>query len=161
MIGEDSQNRFDVVLSEAVLGDITPEQFMFEYSMCDMPLMQVNRSELVEYLMSIKDRLTYTKSNLPKHVTLYRASDTPVKNGLSYATCVTVAKKFAKMMLSERGQFLGYGKFGKVEVYSITVDRDDIIYYYNSRNEHECLYVPTGSEKVETICFFANQQVDK
>jgi hypothetical protein len=97
------------------------------------------------YLMNPVERGVLRK--LPNRVTIYRGfnGDRPeptIQNGLSWTLSMDKAKWFAKR----------YGA-KKPTVLEIRVDKDDIIAYFNGRNEQEIVYICADEEpQIGKVC---------
>ena len=82
--------------------------------------------------------VTDTKKELELPATIYRAgwADTDPLLGLSWTTDLDFAKKFAKMLFSIRGQFLGLYR-PDTEAYIWEATCDEALAYFQGRQESE------------------------
>lgn len=75
---------------------------------------------------------------------IYRATGGETPDGGSWTLDVEVAKMFAKMITSPRGQILGMTASEEPTVWAARVDRGEVLAYFTDREESE-LVIPHGA----------------
>jgi len=96
------------------------------------------------FLMTNKERIFL--QNLPEQITIYRGMTVDELNGETFGCSWTLRKDIAEFFASDYQRNLRTSNLEKT-VHEITIDKSEVIAFFNGREEFEIIYLHKSEEK--------------